>query len=1203
MYYLFNQQFTFELTKMNQMSLKIPFITLLLFFSGFYAKSIDPTVIKEFENSLQIDILDPFYPAAEDTRGGFIEDRSGTWQNKQDATKYIVAQARYLWMACKAAEFFKDDASKSQIYRSSALHGFEFLKKLWGYDYSGVKGFPVTFDIDGNNGQTTGLASPLYGNAFGLYGISAYYGLTLDPEARVIAGNTYRFLIKYGYDAINKGFFRSSTDHDKDIDYNMHVLEGMVEFYKYLPANDILKDSVKQSVAELLGVIHDKVIRDIGGGNYCAIPLTNDSYTRASNLISFGHDIELGFLMIEAMKAIGIYSPTHLYMTKIKKMVDFTLNSTAYKSDGSLYYAGSYSNGVVTITNSMLEWWPQAEALNTLCLFTFLYPENKTYETKFWLTWNCIKNHFIDQTNHGWVEKYDNWGAPKTAEYHCNYHNGRALENCITLLRTAPVSKLVQAESYISMSGVQTETTADIGGGLNVGWITTGDWMTYSVVVPQTGNYSVDFRVSGWTSTGSIALQNSSNTTLTSVIVPNGGTGAYQKWSTVSGTNSFPLTAGTQTFRIYATGPSWNINWFELKLVTPSVLASIAVTPSPANVVSGSSLQFAAVGKDKYGNTMAISPSPKWTATGGTISSSGLYTAGETVGSSFSVTVQSDTIVGVAQVSVTPAPLLTTITLSPASVSVNVGSSQQFTAVGKDQYGNVIAINPVPVWTASGGTIDATGLFTAGSIAGTYSVSAQSGTVIGTANVNLSIIPLMSKIEAENYSTMYGVQIETTSDAGGGLNVGWIAAGDWMTYSVNIPQSGTYSADFRVSGWTATGTLALQNGSNTTLTNVTVPNGGTGAYQVWSTVAGNNTFQLSAGAQTLRIYATGPSWNINWFELKLQAPSVLTSISVTPSPASVINGSTLQFSTTGKDQYGNAMVIAPIWSVTGGGSINESTGLFTANTVGGPYTVTATSGSLSGTANVTVNPVSVDPLTLSYFLIVDKWTGDYMRPTDGLATAAITQYESATVPTSTTCQWEFRSAPTSGYYYILNRSTGYAIQPTGGSTADNTGMSQVALTALNQNNTELQWLLQVSDEPTFYWIKNLKSGLGIRPASGTNGTGIAIVQNTLTTTYSSFKWSLVSQGLKSAIVEYSTDETFDKRVNIYPNPANDLVNIETSDHNFSIIEVRSASGAVVITKPVSDNLTKLNISSLNKGLYLVTLRGNTKSITQKLIIR
>src|SRR6266481_2018808 len=84
------------------------------------------------------------------------------------------------------------------------------------------------------------------------------------------------------------------------------------------------------------------------------------------------------------------------------------------------------------------------------------------------------------------------------------------------------------------------------------------------------------------------------------------------------------------------------------------------------------------------------------------------------------------------------------------------------------------------------------------------------------------------------------------------------------------------------------------------------------------------------------------------------SPPVLTSITVSPASASVATGGTQQFTATGLDQFGNPMSPQPTftWSVTGGGSIDPS-GLFTGSTVGGPFTVTALSGIVSGTASVT----------------------------------------------------------------------------------------------------------------------------------------------------------------------------------------------------------------------------------------------------------
>lgn len=79
-----------------------------------------------------------------------------------------------------------------------------------------------------------------------------------------------------------------------------------------------------------------------------------------------------------------------------------------------------------------------------------------------------------------------------------------------------------------------------------------------------------------------------------------------------------------------------------------------------------------------------------------------------------------------------------TVIENPASLLIN--GTQQFVAVGRDANNNVMTI--VPVWSvvAAGGTINSTGLLTAGTTAGTFTntVRATSGTISGTATVSVT---------------------------------------------------------------------------------------------------------------------------------------------------------------------------------------------------------------------------------------------------------------------------------------------------------------------------------------------------------------------------------------------------------------------------------------------------------------------------------
>ena len=89
-------------------------------------------------------------------------------------------------------------------------------------------------------------------------------------------------------------------------------------------------------------------------------------------------------------------------------------------------------------------------------------------------------------------------------------------------------------------------------------------------------------------------------------------------------------------------------------------------------------------------------------------------------------------------VTVNVAQVLTSITTTPGTASVTEGGAQQFTAQGLDQFKNTMATHLTYTWTASGGTINSSGLFTAQNSAASDTISAKSGTISASASVTVS---------------------------------------------------------------------------------------------------------------------------------------------------------------------------------------------------------------------------------------------------------------------------------------------------------------------------------------------------------------------------------------------------------------------------------------------------------------------------------
>jgi hypothetical protein len=221
-------------------------------------------------------------------------------------------------------------------------------------------------------------------------------------------------------------------------------------------------------------------------------------------------------------------------------------------------------------------------------------------------------------------------------------------------------------------------------------------------------------------------------------------------------------------------------------------------------------------------------------------------------------------------------------TTSPASVTTRWASGA--TVSGTLQYrldsttGTVIASVPVAptggwqTWTSLSTTLSAaaTGVhrvyltFTgaAGSDLGNVNwLQFQAG---GTANAyNLR--------QAESYNTQSGTQLETTTDTGGGQDVGYITPGDWLAYdNVDFGSSSPASVTTRLaSGATVSGTVQYRLDSTTGTVIATVTVNPTGGWQTWT----STTTPLSASATGIhRLYLTFTATtatdfvNLNWLQ-------------------------------------------------------------------------------------------------------------------------------------------------------------------------------------------------------------------------------------------------------------------------------------------------------------------------------------------------
>lgn len=143
----------------------------------------------------------------------------------------------------------------------------------------------------------------------------------------------------------------------------------------------------------------------------------------------------------------------------------------------------------------------------------------------------------------------------------------------------------------------------------------------------------------------------------------------------------------------------------------------------------------------------------------------------------------------------------------------------------------------------------------------------------------LSLGTQAAVFQAENYNVFYdttpgnsggayrndAVDIQATSDAGGGHNVGWIDANEWLVYNnLTIPSTGNYTIRMRVASPNGGTSASVDlNGGAVVLGTANIPN--TGGWQNWQTVSINA--NINAGTYNLGVFARTAGWNFNWIEV------------------------------------------------------------------------------------------------------------------------------------------------------------------------------------------------------------------------------------------------------------------------------------------------------------------------------------------------
>lgn len=348
-----------------------------------------------------------------------------------EAEKGVVLHARVLWTFSAAGQQIRNP-ELAGICRSV----FDYLlQHFLDRQYGGVY---WTVDHRGNPADTK---KQVYAQAFAIYAFSEYWKFSGLAEAKEQAIRLYRLLVQHGYDAAEGGYFEGfaadwSGEGDlrlsekegndkKTMNTHLHVLEAYTNLYRIWP-DAALAGQIRSLLADFTGHIIDPATGHL-------FLFFDEHWRRNGSLLSYGHDIEASWLLLEAAEVLEDASLIRQFQQIALQMADAVVKG--FDTDGGLWYEASRDAKKLIREK---HWWPQAEALVGY-LNAWQLSNDPRYRDIVLKVWDFVQKRIVDHQRGEWYWGLHSEGSimqqDKAGLWKCPYHNGRA---CLELMRRLP---------------------------------------------------------------------------------------------------------------------------------------------------------------------------------------------------------------------------------------------------------------------------------------------------------------------------------------------------------------------------------------------------------------------------------------------------------------------------------------------------------------------------------------------------------------------------------------------------------------------------------------------------------------------------------------------------------------------------------------------------------------------------------------------
>ncbi|MEV5027240.1 AGE family epimerase/isomerase [Paenibacillus sp. LPE1-1-1.1] len=359
----------------------------------------------------------------DEKNGGFYGYITRDLTVNPEAGKSLVLNTRILWTFASAYRITGNDS-----YLKIADRAYEYVNEYFADPVFG--GLYWMVDASGQPAETK---KQVYGQAFAIYAYSEYYRATGSEAALKQAIELFHTLECYSYDNQFKGYFEALTrewqetddnslsekdlNEKKSMNTHLHVMEAYTNLYRAWKS-----DELRSKLKELIEITIKHIIHP---DKAQFILFFDEQWNYKSEHISYGHDIEGSWLLVEAAEVLGDEELLAEAKEIAIRMAEAVLNEGVDADGGLLNEAGP--EGLI---DTHKDWWPQAEAVVGFYNAYQMTGEEKYREAAV-RSWAFIERFIVDKEHGEWHWSVKRDGSPsdnvqKVSPWKCPYHNGRA---------------------------------------------------------------------------------------------------------------------------------------------------------------------------------------------------------------------------------------------------------------------------------------------------------------------------------------------------------------------------------------------------------------------------------------------------------------------------------------------------------------------------------------------------------------------------------------------------------------------------------------------------------------------------------------------------------------------------------------------------------------------------------------------------------